>query len=230
MPSRRRRDADGSIDSFPTCVQQACELSLADGCARNHTLNLLTHHEQAAADTPPGRRRRTAGNRLLWLAGHRLVCGMLDPGAAASAARPALPGRTVAPLTSVELKPMPGGIRAALPLAQRSQPGLPDADATRAWLLAVARIHPGLLDKAGDGDDACASTGWPVPHRIRWRAAHPPPSADAGPARSTRAASGAHSRVRLRVPARPLAAGLPATAALRLTLNARHGVAVPTSK
>jgi iron(II)-dependent oxidoreductase len=153
MPSLTPAATPDQIDSPGMRAAGRELLSLALMDARNHTLNLLTHHEQAAADPPPGP-SQDGWEPALWLAGHtgwfaeywigRNTQRALGPRC------PAEPLR----LASVEPQADAWWHPALVPLAQRGQPGLPDAGATRAWLLDTLESTLELLDKAGDGDDA----------------------------------------------------------------------------
>lgn len=129
-------------------------LSLALMDARNHSLHLLSHFEQAMAqgklDTP----RRNDVELPLWLAGHigwfaeywvgRNPQRSLGSGCAADAVRLA----SIEPMADRWFNPV------LSPHAERWQLDLPDFEAVRAYLLETLESTLELLDKTPEDDEA----------------------------------------------------------------------------
>lgn len=129
-------------------------LSLALMDARNHTLHLLACHEGAALASPGKLDLQPGMDPPLWLAGYvgwfaEHWIGRNTQRALGSAC-PAEPTR----LASIEPRADAWWNPALVTQAGRRSPGLPDAAATRAWLLETLESTLELLDKAADEDEA----------------------------------------------------------------------------
>ena len=150
-----------SPDTFPASIDSPSMryasrelLSLALMDARNHSLHLLAHFEQApgesALDVPP----RPELELPAWLAGHiawmaeywigRNPHRSLGPACPPDAARMA----SVEPLADRWYSP------ALVPHDERWQLALPGAEATRAYLLETLESTLELLDKTADDDES----------------------------------------------------------------------------
>ena len=131
-------------------------LSLALMDARNHSLHLLAHFEQATQPLAPAP-DDAAGAELespLWLAGH--IGWLAEYWIGRNPRRslgPACPADTVR-LASIEPMADRWFNPALAPRALHWAPELPDYEATRAYLLEILESTLELLDKTPEDDDA----------------------------------------------------------------------------
>jgi iron(II)-dependent oxidoreductase len=153
MPSLSSSVTPASIDS-PDMRRAGRELlSLALMDARNHTLHLLTSYEQAlqvAKGLPPAAAAQSVTESPLWLAGHigwfaEYWIGRNTQRALGSTC-PAEPTR----LASIE----PRADGWWTPALASPATGLPDAAATRSWLLETLESTLDLLEKTQDDDNS----------------------------------------------------------------------------
>jgi gamma-glutamyl hercynylcysteine S-oxide synthase len=143
-----------SIDA-PSMRQAGRELlSLALMDARNHTLHLLSHFEQAATQGGLAVPQRLETERPVWLAGH---IGWLaeywigrnpQRGLGAQCPADAVRLASIEPMADRWFNP------AVAPHGTRWQLALPDYEGVRAYLLHTLESTLELLDKAPEDDDA----------------------------------------------------------------------------
>ncbi len=143
-----------SIDS-PSMRQAGRELlSLALMDARNHSLHLLSHFEEEAADGAPGPARRPGVESPLWLAGH--IAWMAEYWIGRNPQRslgPACGGDGVR-LASIEPMADAWFDPALAPPSARWTIDLPSPEAVRAYLLDTLESTLELLEKTPEDDDA----------------------------------------------------------------------------
>ncbi len=154
MPPTLPETTPASIDANDMRRAGRELLSLALMDARNHSLYLLSHFEQALADGRVTVPRRADLELPLWLAGHigwlaeywigRNPQRGLGPACPADAVRLA----SIEPMADRWFNP------AVVPHAARWQLDLPDFEAVRAYLLDTLESTLELLEKTRDDDDA----------------------------------------------------------------------------